>query len=1039
MDCPFQNNSFIQIECGTVQVPENHAEPDGASITLALAILRSPAKDKYAEPLLYIEGGPAPVVWRAPLKALEFAHFLTNRDVMVFDGRGMGLSQPRISCIPYDTPESIFQGDLFVPGFTEKVQQCRAELAAKNIRPEHFTSEQYAADVAWLTQYLGYEQLDIYSASYGTLPAFILLRDFPQAQVRSVILDSPLPPSENQYEQAPYIFERLFTEFVATCQADFVCSTAYPHLRDTYIATYNQLKAEPIILSLENGRTLMYTARMFANSVYGHLANQPSTGTLAELPGFIKEVAAGNYDKLSTGYNRIYDILATQSQMSLPDIASASTLTCANFGATTTREKIEATLAQHPEVFWYTSPYFGIEGYNICETWGMPPAASTAPAISDVPTLLLTGQFDSLTPPEWGERAAAALSHSFLYELRGQGHTPGTTACGKNIIMNFLATPTQAPDISCLAGLGLPAFSMSASVTRPPIQVGALILAGVSLFFVGQMLLAVLQSRHSIAWRANRRYANGLASILSLGVMVLFVTDTESRYLPPEMSAAGVLTVVLPLAIALQVALVFSPEDEPGLEMLLALPRPLAWLILERVTIIWLTQSGVALVGAGIVLSQNPHTDLLTLLIGWIPAALFLSGVALYLTQRSRVMAFGMALSGVLWMAFGLFGKLFLPGQPYGFPLNLIQPFLWSIHLFLAPSQVIASDYWLNRLFLTGAGMVFYGVAIAQVRDSEQVLLNAHQRQRRKSADSEPEKRVVAKLKSGIVVKPVSVSIAPLRQMLAIAWFDTKMQWRRRGMRVLALTIALGIGAFAFLGGDSLRQGVPLLTTNEFMPQDQVLMTNALSLVMALAAIANVMMLFIAPLLVADSVPLDTQQGMMETLNSLPVTSATYLIGKTLGVCLALSLALLSGSAGAMLIWWLRMGMFNLLPVFDAILTVTLPLTIITVGLATLIGATQPSRRRAILLVIFALVLPSFVPPTILNGSFLEVLLPARLSLFIHTVSNPLAQMAQLTPNFILAPQWNYAVVQRSLLIGFLQLLVMGVVVWLYRKGRVKS
>src|SRR5690606_26983118 len=62
-DCPFQNRSPYQIDCGFVTVPLDHANPEGETIHLAVAIIRSNNPDKAPDPVLYLEGGPggAPV------------------------------------------------------------------------------------------------------------------------------------------------------------------------------------------------------------------------------------------------------------------------------------------------------------------------------------------------------------------------------------------------------------------------------------------------------------------------------------------------------------------------------------------------------------------------------------------------------------------------------------------------------------------------------------------------------------------------------------------------------------------------------------------------------------------------------------------------------------------------------------------------------------------------------------------------------------------------------------------------------------------
>jgi pimeloyl-ACP methyl ester carboxylesterase len=79
--------------------------------------------------------------------------------------------------------------------------------------------------------------------------------------------------------------------------------------------------------------------------------------------------------------------------------------------------------------------------------------------VSDVPALVLAGQFDPITPPEWGRLATETLSNSFFYEFPGMGHEIMTSnRCALQIGLHFLADPTVEPDSSCLEALSGPKF-----------------------------------------------------------------------------------------------------------------------------------------------------------------------------------------------------------------------------------------------------------------------------------------------------------------------------------------------------------------------------------------------------------------------------------------------------------------------------------------------------------------------------------------------------------------------------------------------------
>jgi hypothetical protein len=88
-----------------------------------------------------------------------------------------------------------------------------------------------------------------------------------------------------------------------------------------------------------------------------------------------------------------------------------------------------------------------------CQVWGVEHlGAWVAEAVSgDVPTLLLSGEFDPTVPPQMAEVAAEQLTHAYLYTFPGVGHSViGSSECATAMMLAFLDDPAQAPDAVCL-------------------------------------------------------------------------------------------------------------------------------------------------------------------------------------------------------------------------------------------------------------------------------------------------------------------------------------------------------------------------------------------------------------------------------------------------------------------------------------------------------------------------------------------------------------------------------------------------------------
>ena len=89
---------------------------------------------------------------------------------------------------------------------------------------------------------------------------------------------------------------------------------------------------------------------------------------------------------------------------------------------------------------------------QICEIWPVEEAEPWVkePLVSDIPTLLLTGEFDPVTPPEYGQLVAGYLTNSYFFEFPGIGHNViVASACARSISGAFLDDPTRAPEAAC--------------------------------------------------------------------------------------------------------------------------------------------------------------------------------------------------------------------------------------------------------------------------------------------------------------------------------------------------------------------------------------------------------------------------------------------------------------------------------------------------------------------------------------------------------------------------------------------------------------
>ena len=90
------------------------------------------------------------------------------------------------------------------------------------------------------------------------------------------------------------------------------------------------------------------------------------------------------------------------------------------------------------------------------------------PVQSAIPSLVLSGEDDPVTPPTWGEQVASTLSNSKHVIIPGTGHTAGSTGCGQRIMREFIEEGSPASlDTSCVDKVRRPAFFLSPAGPDP--------------------------------------------------------------------------------------------------------------------------------------------------------------------------------------------------------------------------------------------------------------------------------------------------------------------------------------------------------------------------------------------------------------------------------------------------------------------------------------------------------------------------------------------------------------------------------------------
>jgi pimeloyl-ACP methyl ester carboxylesterase len=446
--------------CGKLFVPEDWAVPAARSIALSYVVFPA-AETSALEPLVYISGGPgepAQIDADGIQRWWEWtnnADWLRHRDVVVFDQRGVGMSEPDLGC-----PELVATGSrLFLTAiapaeadaaWAEAAGRCHQRLSASGIDLGRYNTAATAHDISALVGGLGYRRWSLLAVSYGTRVAFEFLREFP-AGTRSVILDSVYPPGTMPYVSAGADAARALDVLVAGCAADPACKSANPDLGRVLADVIQRAAIQPVEVTVRSAggppqQAMLDDGKLVEVLFYGLYRTQD----IRRLPGVITALSRGNVGPLAPFASQALETYES-SALSHGLFLSVECHDEYPFNPPDAVRRAAAASGRFERFALANMPL------SACPSWpvGVASELEQSPVATDVPILMLSGELDPITPPDWAKNAAAGMRHARAFRFPDVGHgVLASDLCADRVVASFLINPDRAPFDSCLLALG---------------------------------------------------------------------------------------------------------------------------------------------------------------------------------------------------------------------------------------------------------------------------------------------------------------------------------------------------------------------------------------------------------------------------------------------------------------------------------------------------------------------------------------------------------------------------------------------------------
>ena len=397
------------LKCGTYDVFEDRDAARGRKLTIAFTVAPATGPDRLTDAIVPIAGGPGDSVRRSTAGMLEaFAPLRDQRDLVLIDVRGTGDSAPLLCKFPAASGP-LGQLEQFLP--TDGVASCARSLAQGRDLTKYTTAD-IVDDLHEVLRALGYTKANLFGGSYGTRASLHFMRRYPDfvrtANLTGTVAFGNFAPF-NFAKDAQAALEGWFAE----CGRDDPCRTAFPDLPADMAKVLSTLDGGPVDVTIktkEGEERAVLNRTAFVQTI--RYMSYLSAASL-EIPLAVHLASTGDYSVIAR-YGSLFGSFLRGSSDGL-----YLSVTCAEDVPFIPESEVEK-ITQGT----YLGAYRIRQQQAACRHW---PRAEIAddyhdPVKSAVPTLLVSGALDPVTPASGAVETAKHLSNHALLIVPSGGH-----------------------------------------------------------------------------------------------------------------------------------------------------------------------------------------------------------------------------------------------------------------------------------------------------------------------------------------------------------------------------------------------------------------------------------------------------------------------------------------------------------------------------------------------------------------------------------------------------------------------------------------
>lgn len=452
--CWFKVDWQKTVKCFHLRTPLSTGE-----YYLPVVIIKDESIDHRHDPVVYLQGGPG---LGAALDQDGINKWMTwmtvanlKRDLILMDPRGTGLSLPKFNCADDGEQSRLWRQNIGLSDElkinNESMMKCFESLEKQflALSPKYLGTQISASDLINLIQQLNYKEWNILGVSYGTRLALEIDRQLSakaNTGLKSMVLDSVYPAGYGGVQTWPQVLDSAISGFLTGCLNQPECKKVNNsnQLKEELLTALKNLNSNPIGMNIRrwDGEASMYflvNDHRFVSAIFAAIYD------LRDWPDIAKAIYAVNHQSGLQQEEQLKILIEPYLNRNLNSQFNSLAFTavdCADNAMGSEQDYVQS-LIEFPLMAEYTKDQWQ---HQLCHQ--LPEKRHLQLHGPQVPTLLLSGKNDPVTPSAWAVAVHRQWKNSQLILRENLAHSVlSTDICLLENLSRFFDEPEKELDV----------------------------------------------------------------------------------------------------------------------------------------------------------------------------------------------------------------------------------------------------------------------------------------------------------------------------------------------------------------------------------------------------------------------------------------------------------------------------------------------------------------------------------------------------------------------------------------------------------------